>query len=40
MDNSGLNDAKIVEEVPLKWIDRPCATEFDKIPSATKMDEI
>ena len=29
-----------MEEVPMKWIDRPTATEMDKIPSATEMDKI
>ena len=29
-----------MEEVPMKWIDRPTSTEMDKIPSATEMDKI
>ena len=29
-----------IEEVPMKWIDGPSATEMDKIPSATEMDDI
>ena len=33
--NNMLNDAKILEEVSMKWIDRPSATEMTKIPSAT-----
>ena len=30
----------LVEEVPMKWIDRPSATEMDNRPIATEMDEI
>ena len=30
----------MLEEVPMKWIDRPSATEMDKITSANEMDEI
>ena len=29
-----------VEEVPMKWIDGPSATEMDKRPIATEMDKI
>ena len=31
---------QLVEEVPMKWIGKPSATEMDKRPSATEMDNI